>query len=231
MIDHALLTPVTTVTQLEAGCQMAIAYNVASVCIMPYYVERCSAILADSTVLPSTVIGFPLGGHTTGTKVSEAVQAVEHGCQELDMVVNISKVLSDDWTYVREDIRAIVDVAHAAQRHVKVIFENCYLQDRHKIKLCEICSEVQADWVKTSTGFGTGGATIEDLTLMRKHAADKVQVKAAGGVRDVETMKKVHQLGATRIGTSSTQKLMDAFRQELNLPPIRVAANQATSDY
>jgi len=231
MIDHALLTPNTTVEQMEAGCQLALAYDVASVCIMPYYVKRCTEILAGSTVLPSTVIGFPLGGHSTTTKVAEAKQAVEDGCQELDMVVNISKVLSGDWDYVRSDIQAVVEVAHASDRKVKVIFENCYLEDKHKIRLCEICGEVNADWVKTSTGFGTGGATLDDLRLMRKHSPDHVQVKAAGGVRDVETMVAVKEIGATRVGSSSTQKLMDAFRKQLELEPIVVAGVTATEGY
>ena len=231
MLDHALLTPTATVDQLEAGCQLALAYDVASVCIMPYYVPRCAEILAGSTVLPSTVIGFPLGGHTTITKAAEAKQAIVDGCQELDMVVNISKTLSGDWDYVRADIRAVIDIAHAADRKVKVIFENCYLQDEHKIRLCEICGEENADWVKTSTGFGIGGATLDDLRLMRKHAPEHVQVKAAGGVRDVETMKQVHEIGATRIGSSSTQKLMDAFRQELGLEPIEVEGAQAGGGY
>ncbi len=220
MIDHALLTPTTSVEQLEAGCQLALAYDVASVCIMPYYVKRCAEILADSTVLPSTVIGFPLGGHATSTKAAEAKQAVKDGCQELDMVVNISKALSGDWDYVRADIQAVIDIAHAENRKVKVIFENCYLEDEHKIRLCEICGEVNADWVKTSTGFGTGGATLDDLRLMRQNTPDHVQVKAAGGVRDVETMIAVKEIGATRVGSSSTQKLMDAFRKQLGMKQI-----------
>lgn len=231
MVDHALLTPTTTVEQLEQGCRLAIAYDVASVCIMPFYLARCAEILAGSSVMPSTVVGFPLGGHTTAVKEAEATQAVADGCQELDMVVNISKVLSKDWNYVRNDIRAVVEIAHASDRKVKVIFENCYLEDQHKIRLCEICGEVNADWVKTSTGFGTGGATLDDLRLMRAYAPEHVQVKAAGGVRDVATMKQVHDIGATRVGTSSTQKLMNAFRAELGMEPIVVAAAQSSGGY
>ncbi len=230
MIDHALLVPTLTVAQLEAGCQLAIAYDVASVCIMPYYVARCAEVLSESTVLPSTVIGFPLGGHATATKVAEAEKAVADGCQELDMVVNISQVLSEKWDYVRTDLKAVIDVAHAAERKVKVIFENCYLEDKHKIRLCEICGDVGADWVKTSTGFGTGGATLEDLALMRANTPEHVQVKAAGGVRDVDTILKVREVPATRIGTSSTKKLMDECRQRLNLEPIEVT-DTATGGY
>ena len=223
MIDHALLAPTTNVTQLEQGCELAVAYNVASVCIMPYYLRRCAELLEGSTVLPSTVIGFPLGGHATSTKVAEAKQAIEDGCQELDMVANISQVLSEKWDYVRDDLKAVIELAHAANRKVKVIFENCYLEDEHKTKLCEICGELNADWVKTSTGFGTGGATLPDLELMRKHTPDHVQVKAAGGVRDVETIMKVRAIPATRIGTSSTKKLLDDVRERMGLEPIEVA--------
>lgn len=231
MIDHALLVPTTSVKQLEAGCQLALAYDVASVCIMPYYLKRCSELLAGSTVLPSTVIGFPLGGHATSTKVSEAKQAIEDGCQELDMVVNISQTISGQWDYVRNDLKSVIDLAHDAGRKVKVIFENCYLEDEHKIQLCKICAEVNADWVKTSTGFGTGGATLSDLELMRKHSPEHVQVKAAGGVRDVETILKVRDVPATRIGTSSTKKLLDDVRQRLGLEPITIADSSPSTGY
>ena len=138
---------------------------------MPYCLKRCAEILRGSTVKASTTIGFPHGGHTTAIKVAEAQQALADGGEELDMVVNISKVLSGDWDYVRADIAAVIDVTHQRGQKVKVIFENCYLNDEQKIRLCEICGELGADWVKTSTGYGTGGATIEDLKLMRKHAA------------------------------------------------------------
>ena len=220
MIDHSLLMPTMDVAQLEEGCQLAVAYDVASVCIMPYYLKRCVEILAGSTVQPSTTIGFPHGGHTTAVKRFEAERAVADGCQELDMVVNISQVLSGQWDYVTDDIRAVIDVAHAAGRKVKVIFENCYLTDQQKIRLCQICTDLGADWVKTSTGYGTGGATVEDLQLMVGHVGPGVQVKAAGGVRDFETLKRVKQLGVTRCGASRTQEMMDQARQSLGLPPI-----------
>jgi len=222
MIDHALLNPNLTSDDLEAGIRLARACDVASVCIMPFAVKRCAELLAGSTVKPSTTIGFPHGGHSTATKQAEAERAVADGCEELDMVVNISKVLSGDLDYVRTDVRAVIDVAHAANRKVKVIFENCYLNDEHRIRLCELCGELNADWVKTSTGFGTGGATIEDLTLMRRHAPDHVQVKAAGGVRDLDTLLQVRALGVTRIGSSGTKGILDECRNRLNLPPIDV---------
>lgn len=231
MIDHSLLQPMLDVSTLNAGIQLAVAYDAASVCIMPYYLKRCAELMADSTVKPSTVIGFPHGGHTTAIKAKEAEQAVADGCEELDMVVNISKVLSGDWDYVKADVKAVIDVAHAAGQKVKVIFENCYLTDEHKVRLCEICSELKADWVKTSTGYGTGGATIEDLTLMRKHAADHVQVKAAGGVRDFDKLLQVRALGVSRIGASATKPILDLCRERLGLPPITVTDAGPVSGY
>ena len=153
--------------------------------------SRSAQRLAGTNVKPSTTIGFPHGGHTTAVKAAEAMQAMADGGVELDMVVNISKVLSLDWAYVREDIQAVADEAHQAGGKIKVIFENCYLEDRHKIRLCEICGELGVDWVKTSTGFGTGGTTDEDLILMRKHSPPHVQVKAAGGIRTLDRALEV----------------------------------------
>lgn len=222
MIDHSLLNPTLTVADLEAGCRLAVAYDVASVCIMPYALSRCVELLHGSTVKPSTTIGFPHGGHTTAVKLAEAKRALDDGCQELDMVVNISQVLSGNWDYVREDIRSVIDVAHASGQKVKVIFENCYLKDEHKIRLCEICGDLKADWVKTSTGYGTGGATHDDLKLMRKHSPDFVQVKAAGGVRDLDGLLAVREIGVTRCGASRTADMMDECRKRLGLPAINV---------
>jgi deoxyribose-phosphate aldolase len=229
MIDHSLLNPTLTVKDLESGIQLAIAYDVASVCIMPYYMARCTELLQGTTVQPSTTIGFPHGANTTAIKQAEAEKAIADGCQELDMVVNVSKVLSGDWDYVRMDIQAVIDVAHQAQRKVKVIFENCYLNDDQKIRLCEICSDLNADWVKTSTGYGTGGATHDDLKLMRKHAAPHVQVKAAGGVRDLEGLIAVKALGVTRCGASRTKDMLDECRKQLGLPAIQATATGASS--
>ena len=166
-------------------------------------------------MLPSTTIGFPHGGHTTAIKLAEARQALDDGGIELDMVVNLSKVLSGDWAYVRDEIRAIVELTHGRGGKVKVIFENCYLQDEHKIRLCEICGEVRADWVKTSTGYGTGGATLDDLRLMRKHAPPHVQVKAAGGVRDLDMALAVREIGVTRFGCTRTAEILEDCRQRL----------------
>jgi len=182
---------------------------------MPYYLRPCAELLKGSTVMASTTIGFPHGGHTTAIKRAEAEQALADGCQELDMVVNISKVLSGDWDYVHEDIKAVIEPAHAAGQKVKVIFENCYLNDAQKIKLCEICSELNADWVKTSTGYGTSGATMEDLKLMIEHSADHVQVKAAGGVRDLDGLLEVRALGVTRVGASRTKDMLDECKKRM----------------
>ena len=216
MIDHSLLPPMLTVDELEAGIDLALEYDVASVCIMPYYMKRCAERLAGSTVEPSTTIGFPHGGHATAVKRAEAERAVDDGCSELDMVVNISLVRSGRWREVEQDIAAVMEVAHAADRKVKVIFENCYLDDDRKIELCRICSELKADWVKTSTGFGTGGATLDDVRLMRQHAAPEVQVKAAGGVRDLDALLAMRAAGATRIGASRTREILDTLRTRLS---------------
>ena len=183
MIDHSLLNPALTVPELDAGCQLAHLFDVASVCILPYYVARCAEILAGSTVQPSTTIGFPHGGHATAVKLSEAQQALHDGATELDMVINISQARSGNWDYVTREIGLLSHATHDAGAKIKVIFENTYLEDPAKIRLCEICGEIGVDWVKTSTGYASSGATLADLALMRRHAPPTVQVKAAGGIR------------------------------------------------
>ncbi len=215
MIDHSLLQPTMTDAELESGCQLARAYNVASVCIKPYYVTRAAELLAGSTVAVGTTIGFPQGGHVTAIKAAETKQAMADGATELDMVVNIGKVLSKDWAYVARDIQAVVDVAHAQKAIVKVIFENCFLADEHKERLCHICGEVGADFVKTSTGYGATGATDEDLRLMRRCSPPHVQVKAAGGVRTLERLLAVRALGVTRVGATATRAILDACPDRL----------------
>lgn len=215
MIDHSLLNPVMTDEQLEEGCRIAREYGTATVCIKPYYLRRCAELLAGTAVKPSTTIGFPHGGHTTAIKVAEAQQALSDGGVELDMVVNIGKVLSGDWSFVRDDIRAVVEATHAGGGIVKVIFENCYLEDAHKIHLCEICGEVGADFVKTSTGYGTGGATIEDLKLMRHCSPPQVQVKAAGGIRTLDAALEIRALGVTRFGATRTVEILEECKRRL----------------
>ena len=231
MIDHSLLKPSLTFEDFESGCRLAAMYKAGSVCIQPHYLRRCAEILKGSGCRASTVIGFPHGGHLTSIKVAEAKQALADGGEELDMVCNISRVLSGDWDFVRSDIKAVIEVVHAAGQKVKVIFENCYLSDEHKIRLCEICSELNADWVKTSTGYGTGGATMDDLRLMRKHAASSVQVKAAGGIRDMDALLQCREIGVSRIGASATQTMLDECRLRLNLDPIRFDAAAIADGY
>jgi deoxyribose-phosphate aldolase len=231
MIDHSLLNPTFTVDQLEAGIQLAMAYDVGSVCIMPYYHRRCVELLAGTTVAPSSTVGFPHGGHHSRIKLAEAEQLIEEGCMELDMVTNISAALSGNWQLVESEIEGIVKLAHAASRRVKVIFENCYLNTEQKIRLCKICCEYGADWVKTSTGYGTGGATFEDLQLMLDNVTGPVQVKAAGGIRDCDALLRVWRMGVTRVGSSRTSEMLDEVRRRLELPAIRTgtSAPAATS--
>ncbi|HEX4146084.1 MAG TPA: deoxyribose-phosphate aldolase [Pirellulales bacterium] len=215
LIDHALLHPSLNDEQLREGCELARRLHVASVCIKPWAVSLAGEALAGSDVAVCTVVGFPHGSDASGVKAFAARTACQAGATELDMVVNVGKVLSRDWAYVAADIRAVVDVAHEHAALAKVIFENELLpDDSFKIELCRICSQVGADFVKTSTGFGfvprpeggfqTVGATDADLILMRKHAAPHVKVKASGGVRNYADALRVVKLGAARIGTSST---------------------------
>ncbi len=220
MIDHSLLNPSLTVAELEDGCLLARAYDVASVCILPYYAGRCRELLAGSTVHVSTTIGFPHGGHVTAIKLAEARQALADGATELDMVINISKARSGDWDYVEQEVRAICETTHAAGARLKVIFENAYHNDAAKIRLCEICGHTGVDWVKTSTGYAPSGATMDDLRLMRKHSPPAVQVKAAGGIRDLDSLLAVRELGVSRVGATRTAAMLDAGRQRLGLPLI-----------
>ena len=231
MIDHSLLNPALPPEELESGCRLARDYDAASVCIMPYYVKRCAELLAGSSVAPGATIGFPHGGHATRVKAAEAAQALADGARELDMVVNISAVLGGAWDYVRDDIRAVVETAHAGAARVKVIFENCYLDDARKIRLCEICGELGADWVKTSTGYGPGGATDEDLALMRRHSPPAVQVKAAGGIRDLDSLLRVRALGVTRCGATRTAGILDECRKRLGLPAVVGSAAAPPAGY
>ena len=168
-------------------------------------------------VVASTTIGFPHGAHATTTKLAEARQALKDGGEELDAVANISKVLSGDWAYVRSEIAQLTELVHKRKQKIKIIFENCYLQDEHKIKLCQVCGEIGVDWVKTSTGFGTGGATLDDLRLMRKHSPPEVQVKAAGGVRTLDALLEVRALGVTRVGATATVVILDECKKRLGL--------------
>ena len=225
MIDHSLLHPTMTQTQLKEGCELAKKFHTASVCIKPYAVRQAAAWLEGSDVLVCTVIGFPHGNSTTAIKIAECEQACEDGAVEIDMVVNIGKVLEEDWEYVEEEIASIQAVCNKFEAALKVIFENDFLpEDHYKIRLCEICTEVGVAFVKTSTGYGFSkgsdgkysyqGATDHDLRLMRKHSGPNVQVKAAGAVRTLDDALRVKALGASRIGASATQAIVqEAMRR------------------
>ncbi len=212
MIDHSLLKPELDDAFVEDGCRLAAEYDVASVCVRPADVERARAILEGSDVAVGTVIGFPHGSTTTATKVFEAREALERGATELDMVIPIGALRSGRDADVRADVAAVVEVAHASGAIVKVILENAYLTDEEKERGCRLAEEGGADFVKTSTGFAPSGATHEDLALMRRVTSPHVQVKAAGGVRTLDDLLAVMNLGVTRIGATQTKPILDDFR-------------------
>jgi deoxyribose-phosphate aldolase len=217
MFDHSLLQPSFTDDDLEKGILQARDLNVATVCIKPYGVKLAAKLLAGSTVQASTVIGFPHGGHLTKVKVYESELALDDGATELDMVVNVGKVLSGEWNAVASDIAAVVECAHLRAAKVKVIFENALIRDEHKKELCRICGELRADWVKTSTGYAETGATLPDVKLMREHSPAWVQVKAAGGVRSFDTLMQFRDAGVTRVGSTSTKAILDDAKAKLGL--------------
>jgi len=209
MIDHSLLRPELTEKDVREGCEVAKKYKVATVCCRPSELALVTQLLQGSDVKPTTVIGFPHGCNKTETKAFEAEQAIADCALELDMVINIGKLLDGDHGYVKKDIKAVVDVAHRHDAAVKVIFENYYLTDEQKKVACRLAEDAGVDFVKTSTGFADGGATLADLQLMREHVSEKVQVKAAGGVRDLEMAIKIRQVGCTRFGATRTQDIME----------------------
>lgn len=207
-IDHTVLAPQSPRSAFVEACYFAIAHHCASVCICPFFVRECSDRLRGSGVKTCTVIGFPHGTHTTDAKVFEARIAMEDGADELDMVVNVAKVKEHDWDYVRTDIEAVCKVVHAANRLLKVIFETCFLTEEEKIRLCELCTAIGVDFVKTSTGFGTGGATVEDIALMKAHVGPNVRIKASGGIHDAAGLLALREAGATRFGCSRTAAIL-----------------------
>jgi deoxyribose-phosphate aldolase len=225
MIDHSLLHPTMTDKDLKEGCELAKYYDAASVCIKPYAVKDAVKWLKGSDVMVCTVIGFPHGNSSTDVKVYETEKSCQEGAVEIDMVVNIGKVLQEDWDYVSKEIEAIVAITKKHKAALKVIFENDYLpEDKYKIKLCEICSAAKVEFVKTSTGYGFikgsdgkysyEGATEHDLKLMRKHSAPEVQIKAAGGVRTLEDLLKVKSWGVTRIGATATATILEDAKKK-----------------
>jgi deoxyribose-phosphate aldolase len=203
LIDHTLLKPDATSGQIVKLCTEAREYGFASVCVNPYWVPVATQELAGSSVKTCTVVGFPLGANSTPTKIFEAGKALRSGAQEIDMVINIGALLSGDAAAVIADIRGVVQETHGAGAIVKVIIETCLLTDAQKVTACRLSVEAQADYVKTSTGFSTGGATVEDVALMRETVGPSIGVKASGGVRSLADVRKMVAAGATRIGTSS----------------------------
>jgi deoxyribose-phosphate aldolase len=215
-IDHSLLRPEITEADVLAGCELAAKYDVASVCVKPCHVKLARQQLAGTDVAVGTVVGFPHGSNSTATKVAEAQQAIAEGATELDMVLNIGELRSGHADYVRSDIRAVVEAAQG-KAIVKVILENAYLTDEEKVLSCKLCEEAGADFVKTSTGFAPGGATIPDLKLMRATVGPQVQVKAAGGVRTLDAILEVIDVGVTRVRATATAVILDEFNQRKNL--------------
>jgi len=224
MIDHSILHPTLTDDDLRRECEVALKYNVASVCVKPYMVPQAAEYLKDSDVLVGSVIGFPAGNSTTGTKVFEAETACRQGAVEIDMVINIGKALQGDWKYVEHEIKTVTDAVHKNGAIIKVIFETDFVtKDEDKIKLCEICTKSGADYVKTSTGFGFvkgndgkysyTGATIHDLNLMREHSGPNVKLKAAGGVRTLDGLIAVKKAGCTRCGATRTVQMLEEAKQ------------------
>lgn len=213
VIDHSLLQPQLTEADVIAGCEIARQYDAASVCVKPYHVQLAKGLLAGTTVVVSTVVGFPHGSSTTATKLAEAKEALENGATELDMVINYGELRSGHIDDVAQEVKAICDLAHAHNAKVKVIFENAHLTDEQKIAACKLCDEAGADWVKTSTGFAPTGATIADIQLMRANVSDKVQVKAAHGIRTLAAALEMIDAGVTRIGATATVTMCEDFKK------------------
>ena len=220
MIDHSLLHPTMTDEELKAGCTLARQYDVASVCIKPYAVKQACHWLAGCDVMVGTVIGFPHGSSATSIKIAETEQACAEGAVEIDMVVNIGRVLGQEWDFVESEIANVLEVCKSHKAALKVIFENDFLPDDDpKIQLCKICGKLSVDFVKTSTGYGMikgddgrygyHGATDHDLKLMREHCPEEVQVKAAGGVRTLDDLLRVKELGVTRVGATATAAIIN----------------------
>ncbi|MEK4171592.1 deoxyribose-phosphate aldolase [Lysinibacillus sp. FSL L8-0312] len=215
MIDHTLLKAEATKEQIEKLCAEAKQFNFASVCVNPTWVKRSSELLQGSDVLVCTVIGFPLGANTPAVKAFEAKDAIANGAKEVDMVINIGALKDKNYEHVQADIAAVVEAAKGSAL-VKVIIEACLLTDEEKVKACELAVAAGADYVKTSTGFSTGGATAEDIALMRKTVGPELGVKASGGVRSLDDMKKMVEAGATRIGASSGVAIMNGLIADSN---------------
>jgi deoxyribose-phosphate aldolase len=210
-IDHSILKPDFSYADVKAGAELALKFNTASYCIRPMDVAMAAKLLSGSTVNVCTVIGFPHGSTTTASKAFETQDAIANGATEIDMVLNISALLSGDQDYVENDIRAVTEVAHAKGASVKVIFETCYLNDEQIIKACQLSENAGADYVKTSTGFGSEGATSHNVALMKKTVGDRLKVKSSGGVRTLDQLLDYMDLGVTRSGCSATAQVLEEF--------------------
>lgn len=210
-IDHSILKPDFTYADVVAGAELALKYNTASYCIRPMDVAAAAKALAGSTVNVCTVIGFPHGSTTTATKVFESNDAIANGAVEIDMVMNVSALLSGDFDYVEKDIRAVVEAAHLKGASVKVIFETAFLNDEQIVKACELTEKAGADYVKTSTGFANEGATTHNVALMKKTVGDRLKVKSSGGVRTLDQLIDYMDLGVTRSGCSATAQVLEEF--------------------
>ena len=208
MLDHSTLQPWLTEKEIRRGCEIALKYGTASVCARPCDVRILAEMLKGSPVKVCTVIGFPHGSNETAVKAAEAELALEEGCQELDMVLNIGRLKQGDAAYVEGEIRQLAEIAHKHGAILKVILETCYLTEEEKILACRLSERAGADFVKTSTGYGSAGCTLEDLKLMRANVSDKVRIKGAGGIRDLDTVLSARALGASRCGVSATEKIM-----------------------
>lgn len=212
-IDHTNLKMDATIRDIEKLCDEAIKYQFASVCVHPYYVSLASELLKDTHVQVCTVIGFPLGMNTSSTKVFEAITALESGASEIDMVINVGALKNQDYDYVKEEIEEIRDSIDG--KTLKVIIETCYLTKEEIVKMTEICNETFVNFIKTSTGFGTNGATIDDIELINKHKSSVLEIKASGGIKDYDMSLKMIEAGATRLGTSSGVKIMECVKDEI----------------
>ena len=207
-LDHSTLQPFLTEDDIRKGCDVALQYDTATVCARPGDMPLVVKLLSGSGVKPCTVIGFPHGAHQTAVKVAEAKQALAEGCEELDMVLNIGKLKHGDADYVENEIRQLAETAHAAGAILKVILETCYLTEEEKILACKLSTKAGADFVKTSTGYGSAGCTIEDLKLMRANTPETMRIKGSGGIRDLDTVLSARAVGASRCGVSATEKIM-----------------------
>lgn len=216
LIDHTLLKPDATAAQIRELCEEALGFQFASACVNPCFVPVVAELLRGSSVKVCTVAGFPLGATTTDVKVFEAQEAIQHGALEIDMVIHVGALKAGDDSAVQADIRRVADACHRGKAICKVILENILLTDAEKIRACKIAVEAGADYVKTSTGFSSGGATVEDVALMRATVGPKLGVKAAGGIRTYDDVMKMVAAGATRIGTSAGVRIMEQARAATN---------------